>query len=84
VLALENGLGAGEARLREQRGDHTAVGRPARMEALGPGAVGEILDDPRGLAPADPEGAHQLVLGETVELPRRAAAANAPARAVGW
>src|SRR5262249_28755968 len=68
VLALEDGLPPGEPGLREQRGHDAGVGRPARVQALGPRAVGEILDDPRGLAPADPERAHELVLREPVEL----------------
>ncbi len=70
VLALEYRLGPGEAGLGEERGDDAGMRRPARVQALRPRAVGQILDDPRGLAPADAEGAHQLVLGQAIELAR--------------
>ena len=70
VLALEDRLGPGEAGLGEQRGDHAGVSGPARVQTLGPRAVGQVFDDPRRLAPADPEGAHELVLGQPVQLSR--------------
>jgi len=54
------------------------------METFGQRAVGEILDDPRGLAPIDPEGAHQLLLRQAVELSRGRGDGEVPAKAVGW
>ena len=41
------------------------------MQALGPRAVGEVLDDAGGLAAADAEGVDELVLGQSVEPARR-------------
>src|SRR3989304_744100 len=53
---------------REHRRDHAAVGRPAGMKPLGPGAVGEIFDDAGALAAAKPKGVAPLCWCEAVEF----------------
>src|SRR5439155_17018813 len=68
VLALEDRLRPREAGAREQRRDDARVGRPAGVEPLGPRAVGQVLDDAAGLAPADAEGVHELALRQSVEV----------------
>ena len=60
VGALEDRPGAGEAGAREHRRDDPRVGRPPGVEALGPGAVRQVLDDPARLAAAEAEGGGQL------------------------
>src|SRR5438128_4701433 len=55
VGALEDRFRPREAGPREQRGHHTRMGGPARMQPLGPRAVRQVLDDPACLASADPE-----------------------------
>jgi len=70
VRALEDGLRSGEAGAGEDDRGHPGMGRPARVQSLGPRSVGEVLDDPACLAAADAEGVDELVLGEVVEPAR--------------
>ena len=51
---------------------------PARVQALGPRAVGQVLDDPARLAAADPERADQLVFRQPVQLAGRGDRAEGP------
>ena len=78
VLTLEHARRPGEAGAGQARGDHAAVCRPAGVKALGPRAIGEVLDDPAGLTAADAEGMDQLDLGQPHELARRGGGAEAP------
>jgi hypothetical protein len=55
VRILEHGARADEASFREQRGADAALRRPARVQPLGPGAFGEILDDAGGETAGDAE-----------------------------
>src|SRR5258708_39183375 len=56
VLPLEDEARAGEACLGEERCADAGLGRPAGMETLGPAAIREIFDDPRGEAAGDADG----------------------------
>src|SRR5439155_19081777 len=78
VLTLEDRLRPGETGAREQGRDDAGVGRPAGVEPLGPGAIGQVLDDATGLAPAHPEGVNELVLRRSVELPGDGRRAEGP------
>src|SRR3989441_874291 len=78
VLTLEDRLRPREAGAREQGRDDAGVGRPAGVEALGPCAIGQVLDDATGLAPAHPEGVNELVLRRSVELPGDGRRAEGP------
>ena len=69
VGALEDRPRAREAGLREVRGHDARVGGPARVEALGPGAVGQVLDDPARLAAAEPERRGELGRAEAEDPP---------------
>ena len=53
MRALDHGARADEAVLRQQGRAQPGLRRPAGMQALGPGALGEILDDPRRHAAGD-------------------------------
>src|SRR5918996_4132918 len=64
VLALEYRARADEAAAREVRGADSRLGRPARVHALGPCALGEILDDPRGHRAGDAQRIDKLVFGQ--------------------
>src|SRR6185369_1198471 len=48
VRAFEYGARADEARASEVRRANARLRGPAGMQALGPGALGEVLDDSRG------------------------------------
>ncbi len=78
VGALEDRLRPGEPRARHHRRGHPRVRGPARVQALGPGAVGQVLDDPGGLAAAEAEGVDLLVLGEPVEASGHRGGREAP------
>src|SRR5947208_7123856 len=78
VLTLEDRLRPREAGAREQGRDDAGVGRPAGVEPLGPCAIGQVLDDATGLAPAHPEGVNELVLRRSVELPGDGRRAEGP------
>src|SRR5262249_9218353 len=67
VLAFEDASRTGEPVSSEEGSDHAAVSAPARMHALGPRALAEVLDDAGGLAAADSERVHELSLVEAVE-----------------
>ena len=71
VGALEDRPRAGEAGLGEQRRHDAGVGRPARVEALGPRAVRQVLDDAARLAAAESEGRDQFGPRQPEEPPGR-------------
>ncbi len=61
VRALEDALGAEEARTRQQRRGEARLRRPAGVEPLRPGAVGEIFDDAARHAAGYAERVHDLL-----------------------
>ena len=61
VRALEHAQRPGEAGARQQRRGEPGLRRPAGMEPLRPGAVGEIFDDAAGHAAGDAERVDGLV-----------------------
>src|SRR2546422_720717 len=67
--ALEHGAGTREAGAGEKRGAQARLRRPARVHALGPAAVGEVLDDAGGHRAGDAERIGELL---EIELERRA------------
>ena len=69
VGALEDRARAREAGLREVRRHHARMRRPAGVQALGPGAVGQVLDNPARLAAAEPERRGELGRGQAEEPP---------------
>ena len=73
--AFKHGARAGKAGTAEQSGLQTRLCRPAGMQPLGPGALGQILDDARRHRSGSAERVHQL-LG--VEFQRRADAGGRP------
>ena len=75
VHAFKHGARAGKAGTAEQSGLQTRLCRPAGMQPLGPGALGQILDDARRHRSGSAERVHQL-LG--VEFQRRADAGGCP------
>ena len=76
--------GPDEAVLRQQCRAHAGLRRPAGMHALGPGALGEILDDAARHAAGDAERIDDLAAIERSAAATPAAAAMAPNTAVGW
>ena len=77
--SLEDRAGAREAGLRQVRRHHAGVGGPAGVQALGPGAVGQVLDDPAGLASAEPERRGELGRGQAEEATGGGGRAEGPA-----
>src|SRR5260370_336575 len=61
---LKDGAGTDESRASEQRGAQARLRRPARMQALGPGAFGKVLDDPARHAAGGPQRIDELPLRE--------------------
>ena len=60
VLALQHRAGPEKALAPEQRRAQARLRRPAGMQTLGPGALGEVLDDAGRQAAGDAERAGQL------------------------
>ncbi len=60
VRAFEHGAGTDEAGARQIHGADRRLRGPARMEALGPGSFGEILDDAGGHRADDAERVDHL------------------------
>ncbi len=56
VGPLEHGARPDKAVLRQERRAQARLRRPARMHALGPGALGEVFDDAGGHAAGNAEG----------------------------
>ena len=78
VHALEHGARTDKAFARQQRRANARLRRPARMQPLGPGALGEIFDDAAGHAAGDAERIDDL---HGVKAERRADAGGGPHRA---
>ena len=69
VHALEHGARTDKSRPRQQRRPNAGLRRPARMQPLGPRALGEIFDDAPCHAAGDAERVHDL---SGIETERRA------------
>ena len=83
VRALEHRARADEAFAGDARGMQPGMRRPARVQALGPGAVGEILDDPARHAPRDSKRVHGLFLSRFNAAATASVEPIAPNTAVG-
>jgi hypothetical protein len=64
VHAFEYGARAEKTVASQQRRAQPGLRRPARMQPLGPGALGEVFDDAAGHRAGDAEGVHHLALLE--------------------
>ena len=61
VLAFEHGRRTGEPGLRQQRRANARLRRIARVQPLGPAAIGKIFDDPGGKASGDSDRVRDLL-----------------------
>src|SRR5262245_18359396 len=67
VRSLEHGARADEARAREFRGADARLRGPARVQPLGPGALGQVFDDAGGHRACNAQCVYELVFRKLEE-----------------
>ena len=83
VTPFQDGGWPSVAGAGQQRRPRTAVGRPAGVQPLGPGALSQVLHAARRLAARDPQGVYEVVALQLQQTPGHHRSAEGPAGAGG-